>query len=210
MPESPVAVGQTIAGKYRVERVIGKGGMGVVVAAVDTTLERNVAIKFLLPDYAKDDELATRFTREAKALAKMHGQHVTQVHEVASLEGGLPYMVMEYLEGKDLAATIRERGPVPHKEAVPWILEACEAVAEAHGAGIIHRDLKPANIFLARRSNQRTIVKVLDFGISKAVDVPGEAPALSLTSTSAMLGSPLYMAPEQLWTMRDIDIRIDI
>jgi len=209
---APVDVGATIAGKYRVDRVIGAGGMGVVVAATHLQLDQKVAIKFLLSTHAQDEVEVARFAREARALAKIESDHVARVIDVGSLDDGASYMVMEYLEGQDLAAILRERGPIPYGQAIRWVLEACEAVIEAHAAGIVHRDLKPANLFLAQRKNMRTIVKVLDFGISKAMAGASAVTMdmLALTKTAALLGSPLYMAPEQLRSVKDLDGRTDV
>jgi len=206
---APVHEGDVLAGKYRVDRVLGAGGMGVVVAATDQQLERRVAIKFLLPEYVQHGEAAARFLREARAAVKIHSEHVARVIDVGTLETGAPYMVMEYLEGTDLSGVIAQRGRLPVDEAVLHVLEACEAIAEAHAAGIIHRDLKPANLFLARRADGSSQVKVLDFGISKTTIGLGDQ-EMSLTKTSSIMGSPLYMSPEQMRSSRDVDARTDI
>src|SRR5262245_36017323 len=150
---SPVAPGDLLLGKYRVERVLGRGGMGVVVAARHLELGELFAIKFLLPHAIKHPQAVERFVREARASARLKGEHVAKVHDVGRLSDGLPYMVLEYLSGNDLKATLRERGPLPVAEAVTYVLQACEAIAEAHDLGIIHRDIKPANLFLTRRAN---------------------------------------------------------
>jgi len=205
---APVQIGETLAGKYRIERVIGAGGMGVVVAATHLGLGQRVAIKFLLPSAGADHDTLARFDREARALAKLESEHVARVMDVGSLGDGMPYMVMEYLDGQDLAAVIRARGPIDVTEAVGWVLEACDAVTDAHAAGIIHRDLKPANIFLASRKSGRSVVKVLDFGISKSRGA--ETGELALTRTATVLGSPLYMSPEQIHESRDVDPRSDV
>jgi serine/threonine-protein kinase len=202
---APVAVGDVVARKYRVDRVLGQGGMGVVVAATDTQLDRRVAIKFLLPDAMKNADVVTRFAREARAAAKIHSEHVARVIDVGELDTGAPYMVMEYLEGRDLADRIRAPPAVPVADAARYVLQACEALAEAHAAGIVHRDLKPANLFLAQRPDHTVSVKVLDFGISKApVDGGG------ITSTQAVMGSPHYMSPEQLMSAKHVDPRSDV
>jgi len=203
---SPVKPGDLIADKYRVERVLGAGGMGVVVVATHLQLDQLVAIKFLLPAVAKNPDAVARFTREARAAAKIQSEHVVRVLDVATAEGGAPYMVMEYLEGKDLETTLQDQGPLPIDNAVDYVLQALEALAEAHAAGIVHRDLKPANIFLARRADGSSVVKVLDFGISKLSR--GSDP--QITTTSAQMGSPLYMSPEQLRRTKDVDARGDI
>jgi serine/threonine-protein kinase len=203
-----VQPGDVLAGKYRVDRVLGEGGMGVVVAATDIYLERRVAIKFLLDDFVRVPEAVERFLREARAAVKIQSEHVARVIDVGSLEGGAPYMVMEYLEGGDLAQTLTERGPLPIAEAATYLIQACEAIAEAHACGIIHRDLKPANLFLTRQADGSDKVKVLDFGISKSTIGPGSN--LSLTRTTTVMGSPLYMSPEQMRSSREVDARADI
>ncbi len=205
---APVREGETLAGKYRIERVIGEGGMGVVVCATHMQLDQLVAIKFLLPEGLAKPEVVGRFAREARAAAKIRSEHVARVIDVSALENGAPYMVMEYLEGRDLADTLLERRTLPVDEATTYILQACEAIAEAHVAGIVHRDLKPANLFLATRADHSRTVKVLDFGISKMNDLGGKD--FALTKTATILGSPLYMSPEQLGGAKDLDQRADI
>ncbi|MGK3993158.1 serine/threonine-protein kinase [Sorangium sp. So ce1024] len=202
-----VREGQVIAGKYRVERVLGAGGMGVVVAATHLQLEERVAIKLLLPSAARSTTMAERFVREARAAVKVKSEHVARVTDVGTLESGTPYMVMEYLSGSDLSDALHAGGPMPPDAAVEYVLQACEALAEAHAAGIVHRDLKPANLFLTRRADGSPCVKVLDFGISK-VAPSGSDPRI--TDTKAVMGSPLYMSPEQLKSSRDVDARTDI
>jgi len=206
---APVDVGETVDGKYRVEGVIGAGAMGVVVAATHLALGQRVAIKFLLGS-SGDAESHARFRREALALAKITSAHVAHVIDIGTLPDGASFMVMEHLEGEDLARVLRARGPIAPAEAVAWVREACEGLIEAHAAGIVHRDIKPANLFLARRRSQRTVVKILDFGIAKPVSDAGAAEALALTHRPGLLGSPLYMAPEQLRSARDVDERADI
>jgi serine/threonine protein kinase len=202
---APVSVGDVVGRKYRIDRVLGEGGMGVVVAATDTQLERRVAIKFLLPAALANPEIVARFSREARAAAKIRGEHVVRVIEVGELDTGTPYMVMEYLEGCDLAERIRSEPPVSPSDAARFVLQACEALAEAHAAGIVHRDLKPANLFLAQQPDHSVSVKVLDFGISKAPVGTG-----GITSTQALMGSPHYMSPEQLVSAKHVDPRSDV
>jgi serine/threonine-protein kinase len=205
-PVSPVLPGDVLAGKYVVERVLGAGAMGVVVVAMHTQLEQRVAIKFLLPEVLDNPEASQRFAREAKASARIRSEHVARVLDVATLANGEPYMVMEYLDGQDLAAVLEARGALPLSEAVDYVLQALEALCEAHLAGIVHRDLKPGNMFLARRVDGSPVVKILDFGISK-IDTKGQQ---GMTHTQAVLGSPLYMAPEQMRTSRSVDQRADL
>ncbi len=199
---APVLPGETFAGKYRVERVLGHGGMGIVVAARHLELEERVAVKFLL---RKDDPSAVeRFMREARASAKVKSEHVCRVYDVGRLESGEPYLVMEYLDGLDLADKLRASKRLRVADVAGWMIEACSALADAHALGIVHRDLKPANVFLARRSDETAVVKVLDFGISKIEGAHG------MTSTSAVMGTPVYMSPEQVASSKDVDHRTDI
>jgi len=200
-----------LAGKYRMERVLGQGGMGVVVAAVHTVLEERVAIKLLLPEALASAETVARFQREARAAVRIKSEHVARVIDVGVIDAGAvhmqpalgiplvlgaPFMVMEYLDGQDLAGVLRAAGPLSVLDAVSYVAQAMEAIAEAHSLGIIHRDIKPSNLFLTRRPDGTPLVKVLDFGISKAA-MPGIDNA-GVTTTSAVLGSPMYMAPEQM------------
>jgi serine/threonine protein kinase len=201
--------GDVLAGKYRVERVLGVGGMGVVVAAHHIQLDEKVALKFLLPEALGNAEAVARFAREARAAAKIKSEHVARVSDVGTLPSGAPYMVMEYLDGGDLAGWIKQRGALPVDQAVEFVLQACIAVADAHALGIVHRDLKPANLFCVRRSDGQLSIKVLDFGISKMNDASGMAPG-SITRTSALMGSPLYMSPEQMRASKDVDAQTDI
>src|SRR5450432_16073 len=209
MADSPVNEGQILAGKYRVEKVLGSGGMGVVVAAWHLELEQRVAVKFLHPLAMERPDTAERFRREARSAAKIRSEHVARVIDVGIMEGGLPYMVMEYLEGHDVAEEMTRVGALPISDAVDFVLQAIEALAEAHAAGIVHRDLKPANLFLATRPDGTRIVKVLDFGISKSLFGTSVA-EMSLTRTAALIGSPLYMSPEQMRSAKDVDTRTDI
>jgi serine/threonine-protein kinase len=205
-----VAEGQILAGKYRVERVLGVGGMGVVVAAHHIGLDEKVAIKFLLPEMLSNAEAVNRFAREARNAVKIKGEHMARVFDVGTLETGAPYMVMEFLEGGDLHAWLKQRGPLPVEEAVDFVLQTCEVIAEAHSLGIIHRDLKPANLFCVRRADGRLSIKVLDFGISKVTRLGGSLPNLGMTSTGALMGSPFYMSPEQMESSNTVDTRTDI
>lgn len=210
--DSPVKPGDLLAGKYRVERVLGQGGMGVVVAAMHTELDRRVALKFLLPAALANNVAVGRFAQEAKAVVRLKSEHVARVIDVGRLETGAPYIVMEYLEGRDLGALLEQRGPLPVAESVDYVLQACEAVAEAHALGIIHRDLKPRNLFVTTGVDGRPLVKVLDFGISKFTTATGaqSQQQLSLTKTTDVMGSPMYMSPEQLRSSRRVDERSDV
>jgi serine/threonine-protein kinase len=207
-PLSGVREGDVLAGKYRIDKILGAGGMGVVVAAYHLHLDTKVAIKFLLPQALANAQAVARFAREARAAVKIKSEHVARVSDVGTLDNGAPYMVMEYLEGKDLGAWLGKNGPLPVEQAVDFVLQACEAIAEAHALGIVHRDLKPSNLFVVRRPGGSYSVKVLDFGISKAPR--GDATGPDLTATSAVMGSPLYMSPEQMQSAKEVDLRTDI
>jgi len=203
--------GDVLAGKYRVEKILGVGGMGMVVAARHTKLDEVVALKVLRPHVLRSREDVARFLREGRACSKLKSEHVVRILDLGELNGEIPYLVMEHLEGRDLAAVLRDHGPLSVTNAIESMLEACEAVAEAHALGIVHRDLKPANLFLARTANGSATVKVLDFGISKLLDDgTGSDPDLSLTTTRALMGSPLYMAPETMRSARSADARSDV
>jgi serine/threonine-protein kinase len=205
-----VEPGQILLGKYRIERVLGMGGMGVVVAATHVTLEERVAIKFLLPQALTNGEAVARFLREARAAVRIKSEHVARVTDVGQLENGAPYMIMEYLDGCDLGALAQKRGALPFDDAVEYLLQACEAIAEAHALGIVHRDLKPANLFVVTRADGTPSVKVLDFGISKVTGMAASGSDLGMTKTTTVMGSPLYMSPEQMASSKDVDPRTDI
>jgi hypothetical protein len=203
---APVAAGDVLGGKFEVERVLGAGGMGVVVAARHMQLEQRVALKFLLPAACEVPGAVSRFLREGKAAARITSEHVAKVVDTGVLDGGAPYLVMEYLEGQDLGAVAKQRGKIAPTDAVEYVLQACEAIVEAHALGIVHRDLKPANLFLSRRKDGSPLVKVLDFGISKVEG--GSRP--DLTSATTLMGSPRYMSPEQMLSAKDVDARTDV
>jgi hypothetical protein len=204
-----VREGDLLAGKYRIERVLGVGGMGVVVAARHEELDQLVAIKFVRDESLANDEAVERFLRESRAAARLRSEHVARVLDVGRLDSGAPYMVMEFLEGSDLGQVLTRDGPMAVELAVALMLQVCEAVAEAHAAGIVHRDLKPENLFLTRTVGGSPKMKVLDFGVSKSTSLTKDGKG-ALTRTRAILGSPLYMAPEQMRSSRDVDVRIDV
>jgi len=198
-------VGAIVAGKYRIERVLGAGGMGVVAAATHVQLDHRIAIKVLHDQAASDHAMVERFLREARAVAKLRSEHVCRVFDVGRLDSGAPFIAMELLDGVDLARAIDER-PLAPVVAVDYVVQACVAIAEAHANGIVHRDLKPANLFVTKRLDGSPQIKVLDFGIAKA-SLGGDT---SLTRTDAVIGTPVYMSPEQLRSARDVDARTDI
>jgi len=204
MREGLANVGDVLAGKYRVERILGIGGMGMVVSATHLDLDQHVAIKFMLPAAMESAEAKQRFMREARAAGRLTSEHVCRVSDVGQFETGQPYIVMEFLQGQDLGTLLKRKGPLPIQQAVDYLLQAAEGMAEAHAHGIVHRDLKPDNLFLAARVDGSYVIKVLDFGISKA-HVTGIA-----TKTGDIMGSPAYMAPEQMQSTRDVDERADI
>jgi serine/threonine-protein kinase len=214
MSEEPRALpfvrGEVLGGKYRVSRVVGEGGMGVVVEAVHVQLDERVALKFLRPEMLSMPDVVARFDREARAAVKLKSDHVARVTDVGKTQAGVPYMVMEYLEGKDLGETLAEQGPLPVAQAVEYIIQACEGIGEAHARGIVHRDVKPENLFLVKRDDGWRSVKVLDFGISKAVLVGPSGVDMSSKDTSAIMGSPHYMSPEQLRSTKTVDHRADV
>jgi serine/threonine-protein kinase len=207
MAVAQVKAGDLLGGKYRVERVLGTGGMGMVVAARHTQLGQRVAVKLMLKEALADPANAERFAREARAAVRLQSPHTARVLDVGKLKNGEPYMVMEYLDGQDLDEVVRTNGPLPPHVAVDYILQACEAFAEAHALGMIHRDIKLKNMFLAKTVDGRPLVKVLDFGLAKTVGALGD---VSLTATSAVFGSPQYMSPEQMRSAKDVDARSDI
>ncbi len=207
MPAMTGLIGQLLAGKYRVDRVIGEGGMGVVVAATHVAVDRPVAIKVLRQELANERDVIERFAREARAVGRIQSDHVAHVLDVGELPDRTPFMVMEYLDGMDLADLVRSRGALPGRDAVEYLVQACDALAEAHAAGIVHRDLKPANLFLTHRADGTPCIKVLDFGISKSGPIEQQQ---GLTQTSSLMGSPQYMSPEQLRSARLVDARTDI
>lgn len=202
-----VSVGNVLAGKYRIEKILGMGGMGIVVAAMHLDLREMRALKLIRPD-AESEHSIERFLREARAVVRLRSEHVPEVHDVGRLESGAPYIVMELLEGQDLSAMLKARGPLPIDDAVLYVMQACHALAEAHAMGIVHRDLKPGNLFLTRRSDGSECIKVLDFGISK--DTNPERFDPEMTGAKDLIGSPPYMSPEQMRSARKVDPRADV
>jgi serine/threonine protein kinase len=199
--------GTVVAGKYRVERTLAEGGMGLVVAATHLHLDQRVALKFLRGSRGEVtsqqwDALA-RFSREAKAVAQLRSEHVAHVLDAGVTDEGTPYMVMEYLEGRSLAGALQADGPLDVASAAEYGIQACEGLAEAHANGIVHRDIKPYNLFLTERSPGRKAIKIVDFGISKFAFADHVV-------TGVIVGSPCYMSPEQLRSTASVDHRSDI
>jgi len=202
----PFKMGELLVGKYRVERVLGVGGMGVVVAATHVDLDRLVAVKVIRSELASHEDNVQRLLLEARAAARIQSEHVGKVLDVGRLDSGEPYIVMEYLHGYDLARYLEQKGHLETVESIDLLLQACEALAEAHDAGIVHRDLKPENLFLTPLKDGSHLLKVLDFGISKHLSEAGQR---ALTTPQTAIGSPQYMAPEQMQA-EAVDIRVDV
>ncbi|MDF3072077.1 MAG: Serine/threonine-protein kinase pkn3, partial [Polyangiaceae bacterium] len=207
-PSPPIVMGGLVAGKYRVERVIGFGGMGIVCVATHLELGTPVAIKFVRPERASDDRAVARFLTEARAAAQLQSQFACRVMDCGRLPSGSPYLVMEFLVGQDLRSLVTTRGPLGVEEAVALALQACEALAEAHSKHIVHRDVKPENLFIAEGPGGARHLKVLDFGISKQLSPLG--PQRSLTDSTESIGSPSHMSPEQMIDPGGVDSRTDI
>jgi eukaryotic-like serine/threonine-protein kinase len=203
----PAAAGALVAGKYRVESMLGQGAFGVVVCAKHIELDETVAIKVLRPKSAKKADIVERFLREARAAVRLKSEHVVRVLDVGKVDSGEPYLVMEHLTGTDLEAVLAEQKQLTIPDAVGLLLQACLGLAEAHSIGLVHRDLKPSNLFVTTRPDGTPLLKVLDFGIAKFSQDPA---AKKLTSDDVSMGSPLYMAPEQLESAGDVDARADV
>jgi serine/threonine-protein kinase len=202
-------IGDVIAGKYRIDQILGAGGMGIVVAAHHLSLDDVVAIKFLSAELGNDADAVSRFDREARAAARIKSEHVARVFDVDRLPSGAPYMVMEHLRGLDLAAVIQRGEPLTEERAVAFVLQACAGLGEAHRVGIVHRDVKPSNLFCVERPDRDYTIKVLDFGISKLTMTSDSSKAV-ITGTGTALGSPAYMSPEQMRSAADVDARTDV
>ncbi|HET7506214.1 MAG TPA: protein kinase [Kofleriaceae bacterium] len=203
--DAGIGIGEIFLDKYRVDSILGHGGMGVVAQCTHLALNELVAIKMLRRDVLDDPEAVKRFMREAQAAARLKSEFVARVTDVGESETKVPYMVMEYLEGHDLGNLLDDRGSLGVPWAVELTLQACEALAEAHSIGIVHRDVKPTNLFVTWRPDGSALIKVLDFGISKLM-VAG----MDLTQTQSLLGTPAYMSPEQMRSARQVDFRTDI
>jgi serine/threonine-protein kinase len=203
--ESILPPGTVLCGKYEIVRMLGRGGMGVVAQARHLRMDRDVALKILLPAFREQPEVVARFEREARAASQLANPHVTRVLDVDTLPDGSPFMVMELLRGRDLGQILAAQGKLPYRAAVGYVLEACAGMVDAHRAGIVHRDLKPNNLFIDTQG-ARPVLKILDFGISKIL---GDVNA-SMTQTSTTFGTPLYMSPEQVRSMKHVDGRTDI
>ena len=206
--EEDVKVGDILAGKYRAERVMGAGGMGVVVEVTHVESGGVFALKYLRPSVARDPSAAARFLREAKAGGRIRNPHVVAISDVGELSSGSPFLVMEYLEGTSLDKRLVAGTRLPLSEACDLAMQVAEGLAAAHAMGVIHRDIKPANLFLTLGPDGAEVLKIVDFGISKILD-PDSPSAQHLTRTQTSIGSPLYMSPEQMRSARTADFRTD-
>ena len=202
--------GEVVDGRYRVEAYLGGGGMASVYRATHVVLEQPVALKIVSPQIREVPGVAARFIREARAATSLKGEHVARVFDVGTMADGAPYMVMEFLEGKDLGEVLETSQRPAVEDAVDWVLQACEALAEVHGRGIVHRDLKPANLFLTRGADGLPCVKLIDFGISRFESPLSPKDAHGLTQPDAIMGSPRYMSPEMMESATKADARSDI
>jgi serine/threonine-protein kinase len=206
----PFAPGDVIGEKYEVVGVLGSGGVAYVISALHLELGEMVALKFLRPESLEHEDVVARFASEARAVARIKSEHVAHVFDVGTLPDGAPFIVMEYLEGKDLADVLAERRKLPIKQAVDYVLQACEALACAHAAGIVHRDIKPENLFLTQQAASVECIKVLDFGISKSALAAFEPAGRKFAQTMLPMGTPGYMSPEQIRACGTVDARTDI
>jgi serine/threonine protein kinase len=200
-------VGSIVGGKYRVECLIGQGGMGAVFQATNLAIGKRVALKFLDAEAARDGDAATRFQREAEAASLVESAHIVQIFDSGTTEDKLPFLVMELLTGEDLRARLKREGRLPARTAARIGVQVLKALVRAHAAGIVHRDLKPDNVYLCRRDDDPEFVKIVDFGISKLARSAG---ADTLTHKGTVLGTAYYMSPEQAQSFPDIDGRTDL
>jgi serine/threonine protein kinase len=205
--ELDLLVGSSVLGKYHIDRLIGRGGMGAVFQATNASIGKRVALKFLGAATSKDSDAAVRFQREAEAASLAESPHIVQIFDSGRSERGLPFLVMELLTGEDLRARLRREGRLDVEAAVRIAVQVLKALRQAHAAGIVHRDLKPDNVFLCRRDDEPAFVKIVDFGISKLQQAPGVD---TLTHKGAVLGTAFYMSPEQAQSFADIDGRTDL
>ncbi|HEX6766935.1 MAG TPA: serine/threonine-protein kinase [Polyangiaceae bacterium] len=200
-------IGSVVAGKYRIERVLGRGGMGAVFSATNTTMGKRVALKFLTREAARDKHATLRFQREAEAAGVIESEHIVHVFDSGTTEEGLPFLVMELLNGEDLRMRLQREGLLPVAEATEIATQILRGLVRAHAAGIIHRDLKPDNVFLSKRDDGSTHAKIVDFGISK---LSHGRSAKTLTRRGTVLGTAYYMAPEQATAAEGVDHRADL
>ncbi len=204
-------IGKTIDGKYQVVRLLGQGGMGAVYEATHLGTGRRVAVKVITGDIVLTQDVVARFQREARAAGSIESQHIVQVLDSGvDRDQGLPFMVMEFLNGEDLEKLVERLGALPPELALRITAQACVGLQKAHEASVVHRDIKPANLYLSRRDGGELVVRLLDFGIAKVKMDQLTGADRGLTRTGSMLGSPLYMSPEQAMGLKTIDHRTDI
>jgi serine/threonine protein kinase len=206
----PFAPGAIIAEKYEFVGLLGSGGVAYVLSALHLELGEMVALKFLRPESLAYDDVVARFASEARAVARIKSEHVAHVYDVGTLADGQPFIVMEHLEGKDLADILAERRRLPVTVAVDYVMQACEALACAHAGGIVHRDIKPENLFLTQQAGSAEVIKVLDFGISKSAMAAVGPSGRKSAKTMLPMGTPGYMSPEQIRACGTVDARTDI
>jgi serine/threonine-protein kinase len=202
-------VGRTVAGKYKILRVIGRGGMGAVYEAENVGIGKRVALKFVDAEYAKDEEVRSRFAREARVAGSIESAHIVTVFD-AGMEEERPYLVMELLRGEDLGTRLRRLGKIPIGDAMHVIAQVLRGLARAHDASVIHRDLKPDNVFLVHSEGDPLFAKIVDFGVSKRLRAQSGTTPFVLTGKGTVLGTPLYMSPEQAQASPDLDGRADL
>ena len=203
---TPSLAADTIVENYRVQDEIGHGGTGTVYSALHVATLQRVAIKVLHPEHRASAEAVARFRRDAKLVAQLRGEHICRITSFGSLPTGEPYMILELLDGDDLQTISDRSGRLDVVTVVDYVLQACIALAEAHGRGVVHRDIKPANLFRLQRRDGSELIKVLDFGIAKSMTGSDEL----LTRTGSRIGSLPYMSPEQLRSSKSVDTRTDI
>jgi len=202
--------GELIGGRYKIERCLGGGGMASVYRATHVGLDQPVAVKVVSPLIREVPGIVSRFMREARAATRLKGEHIVRVFDVGATDDGAPYMVMELLQGRDLGELLDEGFRPTVEQAIDYVLQACEALAEVHGLGIVHRDLKPANLFVTRGPDGLTCIKLIDFGISRVDSPLSPKDSIALTNPEVVMGSPRYMPPEQMESAAAADSRSDI
>lgn len=207
-PDLDALLGAVVGGKYRVDALLGRGGMGAVYRATNTGIGKRVALKFLYREAARDLDAVARFQREAEAASAVESAHIVEIFDSGTTDDGLPFLVMELLKGEDLRTRLRRESRLSVGEAVRITAQVARGLRRAHEADIVHRDLKPDNIFLCQRDDDPTFVKIVDFGISKVSRK--QATTSTLTRRGTVLGTAFYMAPEQAQAKRDVDGRADI
>jgi serine/threonine protein kinase len=205
-------LGQTLAGRYRIVRKVGEGGMGIVYEAVHVIIEKRVALKVLREDFSHREDVVERFRQEAKSASRIGHEHIVDISDFGVTSGGAHFFVMEFLQGNDLGHELERRGPLPTRRAIELVLQCARALGAAHAKGIVHRDMKPENIFLVRRDTGEDFVKIVDFGIAKMSEVDEHGmstPGRKLTRTGMIFGTPEYMSPEHA-AGKELDHRVDI